>query len=221
MEEKHDELTRRGLKTLSSSLGHSKLWSSARARRRASTPRRWWSETWWRWRVATGSPLTWESSLLTAARWENGQTMTHTASKPPLLNIRWGRTACWQTSNTEARFFSPPCWIYLDHVCQMLVWPQNVLFHVPALWSANSESVIFLPDFTFGLIFLLHLSSLRWTTPLSPVNLSPRLVLQTSPTTTLWKPGTSPSSPPTVLKVKKKKKWRQSLKVKIHLSSQN
>lgn len=127
---------------MSSSLGHSKPWSSARARRTASTPRRWWSETWWRWRVATGSPLTWESSLLTAARWENGQTMTHIwwlthLATPtfPKLNLSWSHV-----------ILTPKCSLSCSF-----------------LWWAKSDSVIFLARLT-----RLHVWSLILVSPFVP-----------------------------------------------------
>ena len=69
----------------------SKPWSSVTARRRASTPKRWWSEIWWRWKAETGSLLIWESSLLTAARSVWTEIVVVTVAQHLM-----GNTSCWQ-----------------------------------------------------------------------------------------------------------------------------
>ena len=71
------------------------------ARRRTSMPRKWWLEIWWRWRVETGSPLTWGSSLLTAARWYSSLSftkgiMTHKYVATDIASYLMGNTGHWQ-----------------------------------------------------------------------------------------------------------------------------
>lgn len=159
MEEKHDALTWRGLKTclplwVTASPGHPRGREEEHQRRGGGGRRPGGGEGW------RQDPRWPESHLCSRLQGERPDKRWLT---PPVSR------RCLTSNGEELHvdrprilkqyFFFPKLNLSWSHVCQMLFWPQNVLFHVPSC----GESVVFLAHPT-----RLHVWSLILALPFVP-----------------------------------------------------